>query len=124
MTMLLRKRCRAPGVRSPSRPLSLCANIGGAYLGFVLRRYIAVDGTSLTVCDVDRAGGWFTFMLIPYTQQHIIVPRKAVGDRWAGPGCVWVCMSGAGVVGRAREVLEQSWLCNPLISASGHAGGS
>lgn len=47
----------------------------------VIHRYIAVDGTSLTVCDVDRAGNWFTFMLIPYTQKHIIVPKKAIGDR-------------------------------------------
>jgi len=44
-------------------------------------RYIAVDGTSLTVCQVDRNEGWFTFMLIAYTQKHIIVPHKAVGDR-------------------------------------------
>jgi riboflavin synthase len=69
----------------------------------VPKGYIAVDGTSLTVCDVQLAGsaaavdagcasagadgsaeggeGFFTFMLIAYTQQHIIIPRKAVGDR-------------------------------------------
>jgi hypothetical protein len=55
------------------------------YLCLTLRvrsdRYIAVDGTSLTVCQVDRNEGWFTFMLIAYTQKHIIVPHKAVGDR-------------------------------------------
>lgn len=45
-------------------------------------RYIAVDGTSLTVCEVNRIEGWFTFMLIAYTQKHIIVPHKAVGDRY------------------------------------------
>lgn len=40
-----------------------------------------MDGTSLTVCEVDRTEGWFTFMLIAYTQKHIIIPHKAVGDR-------------------------------------------
>lgn len=42
-----------------------------------------MDGTSLTVCEVNRTEGWFTFMLIAYTQKHIIVPHKAVGDRCA-----------------------------------------
>jgi riboflavin synthase alpha subunit len=49
-----------------------------------------VDGTSLTVCDSDAATGRFTFMLIPYTQKHIIVPRKAVGDRCGACGLVGV----------------------------------
>ncbi|EWM22689.1 Riboflavin synthase-like beta-barrel [Nannochloropsis gaditana] len=53
-----------------------------AILPYIVEKgYIAVDGTSLTVCQVDRNEGWFTFMLIAYTQKHIIVPHKAVGDR-------------------------------------------
>ena len=44
----------------------------------VPKGYIAVDGTSLTVVNVTDST--FDFMLIPYTQEHIIVPRKAVGD--------------------------------------------
>ena len=45
----------------------------------VPKGYIAVDGTSLTVVDVrDDA---FTFMLIAYTQAHIIIPQKQVGDK-------------------------------------------
>ena len=45
----------------------------------VTKGYIAVDGTSLTVVDVfDDA---FTFMLVAYTQQHIVIPQKQVGDR-------------------------------------------
>ncbi len=45
----------------------------------VAKGYIAVDGTSLTVIEVrpDR----FTFMLIAYTQQHIVLPRRMLGDR-------------------------------------------
>lgn len=53
-----------------------------AILPYIVEKgYIAVDGTSLTVCEVDRTEGWFTFMLIAYTQKHIIVPHKGVGDR-------------------------------------------
>jgi riboflavin synthase len=45
----------------------------------VPKGYIAVDGTSLTVVDVypDR----FTFMLIAYTQKHIVLPKRALGER-------------------------------------------
>jgi riboflavin synthase len=47
----------------------------------VTKGFVAVDGTSLTVVDVNRVEGWFTFMLVAYTQQHIIIPRKQKGDR-------------------------------------------
>jgi riboflavin synthase len=72
----------------------------------VPKGFIAVDGTSLTVVDVDegeegsaaaaaggagagapaaaapaRRDGSFTFMLIAHTQSHIIIPRKRIGDR-------------------------------------------
>ena len=45
----------------------------------VPKGYIAVDGASLTVIDVlkDR----FTFMLIAYTQQHIVLPSRPLGGR-------------------------------------------
>jgi riboflavin synthase len=42
----------------------------------VTKGYIAVDGTSLTVCEVNNKEHWFTFMLVEYTQKHIIVPLK------------------------------------------------
>jgi len=41
--------------------------------------YIAVDGTSLTVCDVGP--DWFTFMLVAHTQSRVIIPNKRIGDR-------------------------------------------
>ena len=47
----------------------------------VPKGYIAVDGTSLTVCDVDDAAGTFTFMLVAYTQQKIVVAKKKVGAK-------------------------------------------
>mmetsp|Transcript_5579 Transcript_5579/g.17954 ORF Transcript_5579/g.17954 Transcript_5579/m.17954 type:complete len:269 (+) Transcript_5579:129-935(+) len=46
----------------------------------VPKGFICVDGTSLTVCEVNQAEGWFDFMLVSFTQAHITLPRKAVGD--------------------------------------------
>jgi riboflavin synthase len=45
----------------------------------VSKGYIAVDGVSLTVIDVleDR----FTFMLVAYTLQHIVLPSRPLGSR-------------------------------------------
>lgn len=34
----------------------------------VPKGFIAVDGTSLTVCEVDNDECWFSFMLVAYTQ--------------------------------------------------------
>eukprot|EP00563_Minutocellus_polymorphus_P001594 CAMPEP_0181040904 /NCGR_PEP_ID=MMETSP1070-20121207/11309_1 /TAXON_ID=265543 /ORGANISM="Minutocellus polymorphus, Strain NH13" /LENGTH=461 /DNA_ID=CAMNT_0023118969 /DNA_START=71 /DNA_END=1456 /DNA_ORIENTATION=- len=47
----------------------------------VPKGFIAIDGTSLTVCEVDTKDNWFTFMLIEYTQKHIVVPNKLIGDK-------------------------------------------
>lgn len=46
----------------------------------VPKGFIAIDGTSLTVVDVNREENWFTFMLIEYTQKKIVVPGKPVGS--------------------------------------------
>ena len=43
--------------------------------------YVALDGASLTVCDVDDVRGCFTVMLIAYTQRHVALPRKELGAR-------------------------------------------
>lgn len=45
----------------------------------VPKGYIAVDGTSLTVVDVGDTT--FTFMLIAYTQEHIVLPQRNIGSR-------------------------------------------
>jgi riboflavin synthase len=63
---------------------SLWVRVGArpAVLRYIVEKgYVAVDGTSLTVCDVDVAGGSFTFMLVAYTQSRVIIAGKAVGDR-------------------------------------------
>jgi riboflavin synthase len=46
----------------------------------VPKGFIAVDGTSLTVVDVNPIDNWFTFMLVEYTQKKIIIPSKVLGD--------------------------------------------
>lgn len=60
--------------------LRIAVKCAPALLRYIVPKgYIAVDGTSLTVIDVgpDR----FTFMLIAYTQQHIVLPGKPEGAR-------------------------------------------
>jgi riboflavin synthase len=42
--------------------------------------YIAVDGASLTVSDVDRAAGWFEVSLIPETLRSTGLGEKQVGS--------------------------------------------
>jgi len=52
-------------------------------LQYVVKKgFVAIDGTSLTVCEVDSRPDeqWFTFMLVEYTQKKIIIPAKGVGD--------------------------------------------
>ncbi|GJQ09792.1 hypothetical protein GpartN1_g1583.t1 [Galdieria partita] len=47
---------------------------------FVVEKgYIAVDGTSLTVCATQDCS--FQFMLVAYTQQHVILSQKQIGDQ-------------------------------------------
>ncbi len=48
----------------------------------VPKGFVAVDGTSLTVCEVEShpEESWFTFMLVEYTQKKIIIPSKSAGD--------------------------------------------
>jgi riboflavin synthase len=40
----------------------------------VPKGFIVIDGTSLTVMDVIGEEGWFSFMLVEYTQKKIIIP--------------------------------------------------
>ncbi|EEC69440.1 hypothetical protein OsI_38616 [Oryza sativa Indica Group] len=47
----------------------------------VPKGFVAVDGASLTVVNVDEEGGWFDFMLVRYTQDNIVLPNKKVGDK-------------------------------------------
>lgn len=42
--------------------------------------YIAVNGASLTVAEVDRAEGWFEVWLIPETRRATVFEQKQAGD--------------------------------------------
>jgi riboflavin synthase len=49
--------------------------------GIVEKGYVAVEGASLTVCEVNHSEPhWFTLMLIHHTQQHVVIPLRQVGD--------------------------------------------
>lgn len=45
----------------------------------VPKGYVAVDGVSLTACDVDDDS--FTFMMIPFTQSKVVTAQKKTGDK-------------------------------------------
>lgn len=49
-------------------------------LQIVHKGFIAIDGASLTVCEVNYEESWFTFMLVQYTQGKIIIPHKTTGE--------------------------------------------
>ncbi|WP_027014152.1 riboflavin synthase [Comamonas composti] len=42
--------------------------------------YIAINGASLTVSEVDRQAGWFEVWLIPETRRMTVFEDKQVGD--------------------------------------------
>jgi len=51
------------------------------YISYIVPKgFICIDGTSLTICNVDYSENSFTFMLISHTQQCVIIPSKAEGD--------------------------------------------
>lgn len=63
---------------------SLCirVKVSRDLLSYIVPKgFIAIDGTSLTVVDVNTEESWFSFMLIDYTQKKIIIPDKSVGDK-------------------------------------------
>ena len=45
----------------------------------VPKGFVCVDGTSLTICEVDTEASTFTFMLVAHTQQNVVIPMKAIG---------------------------------------------
>ncbi|KND00907.1 riboflavin synthase, alpha subunit [Spizellomyces punctatus DAOM BR117] len=52
------------------------------YLRYIIPKgFISLDGTSLTVVDVDNADRTFSVMLIAHTQQHVILPQKKPGEK-------------------------------------------
>lgn len=53
----------------------------GENINYVVEKgFIAVDGTSLTVTHVDYSAKTFGIMLVSYSQEKVILAKKAVGD--------------------------------------------
>ncbi|KAF8541886.1 riboflavin synthase alpha chain [Trichophaea hybrida] len=52
-----------------------------AVLVYIVEKgYITLDGASLTIVAVDDKEEWFEVMLVAYTQEKIVIPRKQVGE--------------------------------------------
>lgn len=51
------------------------------FLRFIIPKgYVCLDGTSLTVVEVNRLSRSFSIMLVKYTQDKVIMTQKKVGD--------------------------------------------
>lgn len=66
--------------------------------------YIAVNGASLTVSEVDRAEGWFEVWLIPETRRVTVFEGKDAGDRLN----IEIERSTQVVVDTVREAVDES----------------
>ena len=70
----------APPIENAPLPDDPCVTGSNVLPYIVPKGFIAVDGTSLTICDTDNEESWFTFMLIAHTQQAVIIPEKKEGE--------------------------------------------
>jgi riboflavin synthase len=69
-------------IERPEGNCVLTLRMPGKYLRYVFPKgFIALNGCSLTVVDVDREAGTFTVHLIPETLRVTTFDRKVVGDR-------------------------------------------
>jgi len=76
--------------------------------------YIAINGASLTVSEVNRAEGWFEVWLIPETRRMTTFEEKQVGDRLN----VEIERSTQVVVDTVRETVQESLgRLQPLLEA-------
>jgi riboflavin synthase len=67
-------------VRQPENNHVLRIAVPRAWMRYVFAKgYIAINGASLTVSDVDKAEGWFEVWLIPETLRMTTFGEKAVG---------------------------------------------
>eukprot|EP00039_Didymoeca_costata_P020099 m.340066 g.340066 ORF g.340066 m.340066 type:complete len:418 (+) comp19109_c0_seq1:192-1445(+) len=56
--------------------------VPASLLRFIVEKgYIAIDGTSLTVCTVNHEESKFSVMLVAHTQKCVTLPRKAAGSK-------------------------------------------
>ena len=75
---------RLPDGESVRLVFELAKPMPGAYSAMryiVPKGYIAIDGASLTITEVDDAKGTFGVMLIKHTQERITLGTKGVGEK-------------------------------------------
>lgn len=76
--------------------------------------YIAINGASLTVSEVNRAEGWFDVWLIPETRRMTVFEDKQVGDHVN----IEIERSTQVVVDTVRETVQESLgKLQPLLEA-------
>ena len=70
------------GIRSSDTNRVMRFSIPEAFRKYVFAKgYIAINGASLTVAEVNRTEGWFEVWLIPETRRMTTFEEKQVGDR-------------------------------------------
>lgn len=102
-------------IRSSDTNRVLRIAIPEAFRKYVFAKgYIAINGASLTVSEVNRAEGWFEVWLIPETRRMTTFEEKKVGDRLN----VEIERSTQVVVDTVRETVQESLgKLQPLLEA-------
>jgi riboflavin synthase len=99
-------------VRTPENNRVLRIGVPESHRRYVFAKgYIAVDGASLTVAEVDRRAGWFEVWLIPETLRMTRFAHKQAGDRVN----IEIERSTQVVVDTVREALDER--LGPLLPA-------
>lgn len=92
-------------VRSMDNNRVLRIGIPPAFRKYVFAKgYIAVNGASLTVSEVDRGEGWFEVWLIPETRRMTVFEEKQAGDALN----IEIERSTQVVVDTVREAVQES----------------
>ncbi len=69
-------------VRKDQNNYCMRINVPKMALRYIFAKgYIAINGASLTVSEVDKAEGWFEVWLIPETRRMTVFEHKTVGDQ-------------------------------------------
>lgn len=72
---------RIESVRTSQNNHVLRIEVPTAFRKYVFPKgYIAMNGASLTISEVDRTAGWFEVWLIPETRRMTVFEGKQVGD--------------------------------------------
>ena len=68
-------------VQDPPNSVIYTFHASREWLNYIVPKgYVCLDGTSLTVINVDLDKCLFSIMLIAYTQERVIMTKKQVGD--------------------------------------------